>query len=426
MKKGFTLIELLAVIVILAIIALIATPIVLSIISDSKESAGLRSAEMYLKGVEQAISIEKMNNTNFNPNSCDITKEGNLYCDDKDMVKLEVNGETPINGSITFEEGKIKEVRLEYKNDKVIIKDEDDNLVYEGEATLTYTSLGNYQHQASDGTVEAHDTESGTCSKCGQTILVAGLYDENNQLVADWAKLKTYGLDVQKDYTPSSYMITGSMYKVLQSTSLQKGVKVIIPNDIVKIGDYAFRDCNQLISIDIPNSVTSIGSNSFKNCSSLKSVTIPNNATIGPLSFSDCTNLVSVNIPNSVIEIWFNSFQETSWLNKKQEETEMIIVNNILINSTVISGDVVIPENVIIIGNGVFSGRPNITSVTIPNNVTTIGSNTFGTCFKLKSINYNGTKEQWNAIKLGEDWNRLCPEITVHCTDGDIIIPANQ
>ena len=45
MKKGFTLIELLAVIVILAIIALIATPIVLNIINDTKESASLRSAD---------------------------------------------------------------------------------------------------------------------------------------------------------------------------------------------------------------------------------------------------------------------------------------------------------------------------------------------------------------------------------------------
>ena len=44
MKNGFTLIELLAVIVILAVIALIATPIVLGIINDSKESAILRSA----------------------------------------------------------------------------------------------------------------------------------------------------------------------------------------------------------------------------------------------------------------------------------------------------------------------------------------------------------------------------------------------
>ena len=46
--KGFTLVELLAVIVILAVIALIATPIVLSIINDTKESAVIRSAEMYV------------------------------------------------------------------------------------------------------------------------------------------------------------------------------------------------------------------------------------------------------------------------------------------------------------------------------------------------------------------------------------------
>ena len=49
MKKGFTLIELLAVIVILAVIAVIAVPIVLNIINDTKESATLRSAEMYMK-----------------------------------------------------------------------------------------------------------------------------------------------------------------------------------------------------------------------------------------------------------------------------------------------------------------------------------------------------------------------------------------
>ena len=56
MKKGFTLIELLAVIVILAIIALIATPIVLNIINDTKESAILRSADLYIEGVETSIA----------------------------------------------------------------------------------------------------------------------------------------------------------------------------------------------------------------------------------------------------------------------------------------------------------------------------------------------------------------------------------
>lgn len=59
-KKGFTLIELLAVIVILAIIALIATPIILGIINDSRESAKERSAELVVNSVELAYNTAYM------------------------------------------------------------------------------------------------------------------------------------------------------------------------------------------------------------------------------------------------------------------------------------------------------------------------------------------------------------------------------
>ncbi len=55
-KKGFTLIELLAVIVILAVIALIASPIILGIIQNARESSMARSVEGYADGVEQAIT----------------------------------------------------------------------------------------------------------------------------------------------------------------------------------------------------------------------------------------------------------------------------------------------------------------------------------------------------------------------------------
>ena len=129
MKNGFTLVELLAVIVILAVLALIATPVVLSIIDDTKESAMLRSAEMYLSGVENAVIRENMNSGgNFRPNACTISN-GTLSCNGT-TVEVEVNGEVPKEGTIVFENGKIKEVELIYESG-TIIKDDSGNLVYE-------------------------------------------------------------------------------------------------------------------------------------------------------------------------------------------------------------------------------------------------------------------------------------------------------
>ena len=124
---GFTLIELLAVIVILAIIALIATPVVLSIIDDAKESAMLRSAEMYLSGVENAVMRENMNSGgNFRPEICKISNQS-MNCDGRN-IKVEVDGETPNDGIITFSKGKMITAQLIY-GDTIIVKNSNGEIV---------------------------------------------------------------------------------------------------------------------------------------------------------------------------------------------------------------------------------------------------------------------------------------------------------
>ena len=129
-RKGFTLIELLAVIVILAIIALIATPIVLDIIKDTKESSQLRSAEFYVEAVEESVAKEKMNNTTYNPSTCEI-KNKKLYCDgNKEELPVDVKGEKPESGTITLENGEIKTVTLNYSDNKVITKNSKGKFVY--------------------------------------------------------------------------------------------------------------------------------------------------------------------------------------------------------------------------------------------------------------------------------------------------------
>ena len=101
---GFTLIELLAVIVILAIISLIATPIVLNIIKESKESAQLRSAEFYLDAVEMSIATSIINNKKIDDNAYPIMSDGNIClvalidnkCSEDKTLKVEINGENKV------------------------------------------------------------------------------------------------------------------------------------------------------------------------------------------------------------------------------------------------------------------------------------------------------------------------------------------
>ena len=130
MKKGFTLVELLAVIVILAIIALIATPVVLGIINNSRESARLRSAEFYLDAVEQAILRQNINTVGDTISTeCQIVTNGNLNCDEE-IINIEVDGEVPDSGLITFEESIISNVSLVYGDDTIVFN-EDGKLDYQ-------------------------------------------------------------------------------------------------------------------------------------------------------------------------------------------------------------------------------------------------------------------------------------------------------
>ena len=107
-KNAFTLIELLAVIVILAIIALIAVPIVIHIIDDTKTSSEKESVELYIDSVKKAVARKQLEKNNFNPATCEIKEDGNLLCDDVEVI-VEMKGAKPINGIIELENGKIIE-----------------------------------------------------------------------------------------------------------------------------------------------------------------------------------------------------------------------------------------------------------------------------------------------------------------------------
>jgi len=105
-RKAFTLIELLAVIVILAIIALIAIPIVLNIVEDTKKSATIRSAEMYVHGIEIDVINQQLNKKEIEDGQYNVIEFNNI----------EANGEKPSDGMIEILEGKVIDYSLQIGN----------------------------------------------------------------------------------------------------------------------------------------------------------------------------------------------------------------------------------------------------------------------------------------------------------------------
>ena len=373
MKRGFTLIELLAVIVILAIIALIATPIVLSIIEDTKESAVLRSAEHYLSAVEQSIMKKNLDaGGSFSPNICEVQSDGNLLCDGKDELKIEVSGERPSSGTITFDKGKITNVELTQAN-KTITKDEKGELV-----------LGEVQEEIK---------------------LSPGLYDKNDNLLLSWDKLKENDSDfVNKIQNGGVNEDTGKGLAGEVIDSIAGASKLVIGDDVTSIGDEAFWGCSKLIDIIVPDNVTSIGSSAFNFCGDLITVKIGNNVTsIGNNAFAN-TNLESIILPGTVADLGTNIFEGCSNLTSVTlpEGIKYIPISLFLSCSNLKS--ITIPSSVEHIGAYAFNGS-GLESITIPSSVTTIGEDVFGDCEDLTIINHSNTAAgyPWGAPNLSSN-----------------------
>jgi hypothetical protein len=81
---------------------------------------------------------------------------------------------------------------------------------------------------------------------------------------------------------------------------------------------------------------------------------------------------------------------------------------------------IVIPSRATFIGDGAFSHCTSLTDVVISNSVTLIGENAFEFCTSLTSIDYIGTKSQWQDISLSGDWKFKSSIRTIKCSDGII------
>ena len=193
-----------------------------------------------------------------------------------------------------------------------------------------------------------------------------------------------------------------------------KDSQYTVPNTVTTIWDYCFSQNQTLKEINLPDSLQIIGNYAFSYCLQLENIKLPENLrVIGNQAFRQCSKLKSLPIPLSVHSIGNGAFASTAI-------TEMIIPETVtsmgeeLFNGCSQLTTVSIPSYLTCISKGMFYGCSQLETVSIPQNVTSIEKAAFANCSKLTEITLPQA-----LISIGENSFNGCKSLST------IKIPQN-
>ena len=183
---------------------------------------------------------------------------------------------------------------------------------------------------------------------------------------------------------PSSVIRIG--YKAFEYCSGLSNIT--IPSGVINIDDFAFSYCSSLTGdITIPSTVTNIGKYAFNYCSNLTSILIPDSVIqIGDHAFSYCSSLKNITLPSYITSIENFAFYECSALESISIPNRITNIGYGAFGKCKNLVNINIPESVICIDNAAFSGCSSLSNIILPNNITSIGNNAFSDCSKLTNI----------------------------------------
>ena len=160
--------------------------------------------------------------------------------------------------------------------------------------------------------------------------------------------------------------------------------KLVIPDGIVTIGDGAFSNHSEIVSLSFPNTLTTIGNSAFYGCDSLQTVTFGGKEEIiGQRAFQYCTSLSSVKLPDSAVDLGTSAFFGCTSLSDVRLSPATTDLPSALFGNCTSLREIAIPDSVTNISNS-FYGSGLATAV-IPDDVTKIGD-AFRDCTSLSRL----------------------------------------
>lgn len=173
---------------------------------------------------------------------------------------------------------------------------------------------------------------------------------------------------------------------------------ITLPKSLTKVGEKAFDGCESLSKVVFKGKVTSIGSNAFAYCTSLKKITLPDSLKkLGAGAFRG-SGLVSVTVPEKTDVASPEIFRDCKKLKKVifdgcKRKKGLELGTRMFYGCTSLKS-VSLPKESkeIKIGYEAFRGCKAFTSFTVISEVSKIGEKAFYGCTKLKKVTFENSK----------------------------------
>ena len=186
---------------------------------------------------------------------------------------------------------------------------------------------------------------------------------------------------------------------------------IVIPQNVTKIGNGAFRDVTGLRSIVIPGTVKEIGEYAFSGNPTLENVVIEEGVEkIGQYAFEDCSALKSIKIADSVSYIGGSCFGYCTALSEINFPKALKTIPYRMLSSCTSLTEIEIPEGIESIENFAFELCSNLAKVTIPSTVKIIVGSAFQYTGKLTNIEISEANSTYifsNSSLMSKDGKKL-------------------